>query len=227
VTTTSTERRAKVLRVHQLLLGHYGEPVLKEQRDPLDELVMTILSQNTSDVNSGRAYKSLRRRFPVWEEVLEAQTDDVTESIRSGGLANIKASRIQNILRKLQKERGALDLDFLRGMAVAEGREYLDALPGVGPKTAACVLLFSLHKPALPVDTHVHRVARRLALIPDKASAEKAQVLLEEAVPQEAYYPFHLNMIRHGRTLCKAKNPRCENCPMIQECEHVQSLADR
>ena len=221
---TSDDRRAKALRVYQLLLDHYGEPVLKEQRDPLSELVMTILSQNTSDVNSSRAYESLRRRFPTWEEVLSAGADDVAESIRSGGLANIKAPRIQHILHELRDERGDFDLSFLREMSVQEGREYLNALPGVGPKTAACVLLFSLHKPALPVDTHVYRVARRLALIPDKASPGKATVLLEASLPQEAYYPFHLNMIRHGRTLCRARNPHCEDCPLVLECGYFETM---
>lgn len=212
--------RAKALRVHRLLLAHYGQPALKEQRDPLDELILTILSQNTADVNSGRAWSSLRERFASWEEVLAADVTDVEEAIRIGGLARIKAARIQHILKTLAESRGRLDLSFLADLAVKEARSYLTALPGVGPKTAACVLLFSLHKAALPVDTHVHRVSRRVGLVPPKASAEKANLLLEELLPEESYYPFHLNVIRHGRELCKASKPRCDACPLLDACDY-------
>ena len=214
--------REKALRVHGLLLEYYGVPVLKPQRDPLTELIMTILSQNTADVNSSRAYAALHQRFPTWEEVLAAEPEAVIEAIRIGGLARIKAPRIQQILRRLRDERGSLSLGFLADMSTQEARQFLTALPGVGPKTAACVLLFSsLRKPALPVDTHVHRVARRLGLVPDKASAEKAADLLEELLPEELYYPFHLSLIRHGRSLCKAGKPRCEECPLAQDCDYA------
>ena len=135
-------------------------------------------------------------------------------------LANIKAPRIQHILQKLHDERSSLDLSFLGEMPADEARKYLISLPGVGPKTAACVLLFSLQKPALPVDTHVHRVVRRIGLVPLKATPEKASTLLEQLFPQELYYPFHLNVIRHGRTLCKAAKPRCQVCPLAEECEY-------
>lgn len=211
--------RAKALRVHQLLLEHYGPPALKEQRAPLDELVLTILSQNTADTNSGRAWVSLRERFPSWHQVLSADVADIEDAIRVGGLAHIKATRIQRILKTLEA-RGDLDLSFLADLPLEEARSYLSALPGVGPKTTACVLLFSLHKPALPVDTHVHRVARRVGLVPPRSSAEKAHVLLEELLPEETYYPFHLNVIRHGRQVCKASKPRCDACPLGVECDH-------
>jgi endonuclease-3 len=203
------------------LRGYYGEPALKERRDPLSELVMTILSQNTNDTNSGRAYASLRQRFPSWQAVLAADGQDLAEAIRVGGLANVKAPRIQQILRRVRDERGALSLDFLDAMTVAEAREYLLTLPGVGPKTAACVLLFSLHKPALPVDTHVHRVSQRLGLTPLKTSAEKAHELLEALVPADLYYPFHLLLIEHGRSLCHARRPACGRCPVSTYCDYL------
>ena len=220
---TPSNLKAKVLRVHQLLLDYYGEPTLKDRHDPLSELVMTILSQNTSDTNSSRAYASLRRCFPTWEDVLNASTAAVSQAIRIGGLANIKAPRIQGILQRLRDERGDLDLSFLDDMPVDEARRYLTRLPGVGHKTAACVLLFSLRKPALPVDTHVHRVARRLGLIRDKATPRRANIILEELLPEEMYYPFHLNMIRHGRTLCRAASPQCTPCPLVQDCAYVHT----
>lgn len=212
--------RAMALRVHAALLELYGEPELKPQRPPLDELVLTILSQNTSDTNSGRAWEGLRRRFGSWREVADADSSDVIDSIRVGGLAAIKAARIQSILRQLAADHGEPSLDLLAAMPVEEARSYLLALPGVGPKTAACVLLFALRMPALPVDTHVHRLALRLALVPSRTSADKAHAMLEELLPESLYYPFHLLLITHGRTLCKAQRPRCDACPLTAECAY-------
>lgn len=208
----------KALEIHRLLLRHYGEPERKTQRDPLSELIVTILSQNTADVNSHRAYRRLKERFPTWEQARQADEEEVADAIRVGGLANIKAPRIQNILDMLCEERGELSLDFLAAMPLEEARDYLLALPGVGPKTAACVLLFSLHRPALPVDTHVHRVSLRLGLVPAGTRAARAHSLLEEQLPPKLYYPFHLNVIEHGRTLCHARNPLCEECPLQERC---------
>jgi len=219
--TTSGDIGAKARLIYELLLEHYGEPVLKDTLDPLSELILTILSQNTADVNSGRAYESLRERFPTWEAVLEADPVDLAEAIHIGGLANVKAPRIQHILQQLKDERGSLALGFLQDMPVAEAREYLTSLDGVGPKTAACVLLFALRKPVFPVDTHVHRVTRRLGLIPPKTTPEKTGLLLEELLPQETYYPFHVNLIRHGRAICKAARPHCDICPIAQECDYL------
>lgn len=224
MTTPSPELRAKALCIHRLLLDHYGEPPLKEKRDPLSELIATTLSQNTADLNSSRAYASLLRRFATWDDALAASTEELAQVIRVGGLARIKAARIHHILRQLRDQRGSLDLGFLGQMPVSQARHYLTSLPGVGPKTAACVLLFSLHKPAFPVDTHVLRVARRLGLVPPKATAQKTNLLLEDLLPQETYYPFHLNLIRHGRTLCKATRPRCAECPLIGLCDQVEAL---
>jgi endonuclease III len=213
------------MEVHNRLLAYYGEPQRKPQRPPLDELVLTILSQNTNDSNSGRAWEMLRSRFPNWRTVCEADVEEVAEAIRVGGLANIKAPRIQGILDHLREERGELDMSFLHDMSVEEAREYLLDLPGVGQKTAACVLLFSLHKPAMPVDTHVHRVSLRLGLVPAKTSAEKAHQALEALLSPDTYYPVHLNMIRHGRTLCTARNPQCDVCPLSDICAYAQRLS--
>lgn len=219
---SSDALRDKALWVHERLLAFYGEPMLKEQRDPLSELVLTILSQNTADVNTARAYAALRRRFATWEDVLAADPGQVAEAIHMGGLANIKAPRIQRILQQLRAERGSLDLGFLADMPVDNARQYLTSLHGVGPKTAACVLLFSLHKPALPVDTHVHRIARRVGLVPGRASADRTHEILESLLPKETYYPFHLNVIHHGRTLCKAQKPQCERCPLRENCDYAR-----
>lgn len=219
----STALKARMLRIHEALRRYYGEPELKEQRDPLAELVMTILSQNTNDANSGRAFEMLLARFDTWEAVLEAKPDELADAIRTGGLANVKAPRIQQILRRLRDERGELTLDFLWDMDVTPARAYLLSLPGVGPKTAACVLLFSLHKAALPVDTHVHRVSQRLELTPCRTNAEKAHALLKALVPPNLYYPFHLLFIQHGRTICHARTPRCALCPLESECPFART----
>lgn len=217
------EQAALVEAVDGLLERYYGPPVLKPQLDPTSELVQTILSQNTSDINSGRAFEQLRRRYATWEQVLALPTDELEETIRPAGLARVRALRIQAVLRQIRDEYGSTDLGFLRAWPVQRAREYLISLPGVGPKTAACVLLFSLHMPALPVDTHVHRVAGRVGLIPRKVSAEKAHLMLEELVAPARYYPFHLLMIQHGRTLCKAPHPQCAVCPLVYRCQDAAS----
>ncbi|MHB1356238.1 MAG: endonuclease III domain-containing protein [Anaerolineae bacterium] len=207
--------------VHEKLVSYYGLPEPKKQQDPLSELVQTILSQNTSDRNTARSFAELRRRFPTWEGVLKANVEEVIEAIQVGGLARIKAPRIQAILREISLERGNLALEFLREMSASAVKDYLIKLYGVGPKTAACVLLFSLGVPALPVDTHVHRVSLRVGLVPPKSSVEKTQEILEASLPEQAYYPFHLNMIRHGRTLCTAANIKCAVCPLNTLCEYA------
>ncbi len=216
----------KAVRVHHLLREHYGEPRRHRSLDPLSELILTILSQNTADINSGRAYDALRARFPTWEEVLEADTQAVADAIRVGGLSQVKAPRIQAILRQLREERGQLTLDFLDAMSLEKARQYLLALHGVGPKTAACVLLFSLHKPAFPVDTHVHRVGRRIGLFPYKTTPEKAGDILEGLVPEEDYYSFHVLLIWHGRRICTAGAPRCDVCPVKGECNSYWERAE-
>jgi len=218
--------KSKAIRLQVQLEAYYGRPALKAQRDPLSELVLTILTQNTSDTNSGRAYQALVERYPSWQEVVDAPLDELIETIRSGGLANVKAPRIQRILAQLHEERGEFSLEFLQETSVEEARQYLLSLYGVGPKTAACVLLFSMHKPALPVDTHVHRVSKRLGLVEDRISAGKAHTLLETIVAPEEYYPFHLLFIQHGRTLCKASRPLCVDCPIKDECVYLSQVEE-
>ncbi|MFO7167870.1 MAG: endonuclease III [Chloroflexota bacterium] len=216
---------ARVLAVDDRLLEVYGPRTLEPSGDPLDELIQTILSQNTSDVNSGRAYQSLRARFPRWEDVLHAPTSEVYEAIKAAGLGRIKAPRIQRTLWAVLERRGELSLDFLNDLPLPEARRWLTDLEGIGPKTAACVLLFALGKPALPVDTHVHRVSRRLGLIGPKVSAEAAHDLLEPALPPERVYAFHINMIRHGRLVCRAQRPECYACPLSDLCAFYAGAA--
>ena len=180
---------------------------------------MTVLSQHTSDINSSRAFTGLRSRFSTWEAVLDAPVDDVADSIRSGGIAQVKAARIKQILREIEDREGSLDLSRLEDLPDVEVNDYLCSLPGVGPKTAACVLLFSMQRPAFPVDTHVHRVLRRLGLVEDKASAEVTQRLVEPRIPPELRYEMHVQLIRHGREICKPRMPLCTECVLLDICE--------
>ncbi len=212
--------------INDALTAYYGAPApvhIESRRDPLSELILVVLSQHTSDANSDRAFASLCARFPSWEAVRTAPTPEVADAIRSGGLATIKAVRIQRILNQILERTGRLDLEFLRALPLSEARAFLRALDGVGPKTAACVLLFSLGLPAMPVDTHVHRVARRLGLIAPRMSAEAAHDELERLVPAEDVYRFHVNLIRHGRQICKALRPRCASCPVNHLCPYPRT----
>jgi len=202
----------------ELLAGLYGMPVHTPHGDAVAELVLTILSQNTADTNSGRAFIQLMRRYPSWDAIAAAPTDEVVATIQGGGLAQQKAPRIQTALRAVGERSPAWDLEFLREMDLEEARAWLRALPGVGPKTTACVLLFALGRPAMPVDTHVERVAKRLALIPAKLTADQAHDALEALVPQADYYRFHMLLIKHGRRTCVARRPLCERCPLEFGC---------
>jgi len=213
----------RIEQISRLLEAEYGRPAPRRKLRPLDELILTILSQHTSDANSNRAFESLLSRFPAWEAVMEAEPAEIADAIRSGGLARIKAVRIKEL--RLWDEQGVLDLDSLCDMRMEEARRFLLGLGGVGPKTAACVLLFSCGHPAFPVDTHVHRVSRRLGFIGPKVSAEDAHRILEEAVPPEETYHFHVNLIVHGRQLCKAQRPRCGACPLALVCPSLQPSA--
>jgi endonuclease-3 len=204
--------------VLQRLRAEYGEPERPGPIEPIDELVMTILSQHTSDQNTERAFASLRAAFPRWEDVIDAADAKVANAIRSGGLANIKAPRIRKALADVRERIGGFDLSFLADLPVDDARDWLTSLDGVGPKTASCVLLFSLDRPVMPVDTHVHRVTLRLGLIPAKTSAERAHQLLEALVPDGEHYAAHLLLIRHGRATCHARRPRCPSCVLVQCC---------
>lgn len=217
-------RRAKAGRVHSLLLVEYGNHAWRPHGDPLSVLIQTILSQQTSDVNSSRAFKELQAMFPGWEAVRDAPLKQIAAAIQGAGLSNVKAPRIQRILGELSRE-GRLDLAFLEGTPVAEAKAWLKSLNGVGPKTAACVLLFALGKPALPVDTHVFRVSSRLGLIDSRMSIEQAHDELEMLLPPETYYSFHLNMIAHGRRVCHAQRPAHERCVLQAECDYFRNEA--
>ena len=218
---STTDVREPAHNVNSVLTGYYGEPEPRPLQDPLSELIQTILSQNTADINSDRAYASLMARFGGdWEAVRAAPTSEIADAIRIGGLAEVKAVRIKAILDEIEGRLGRLDLTFLHDVSLEEGRAFLRSLGGVGPKTAACVLLFACGKPALPVDTHVHRVSQRLGLVPPKANAEQAHALLEALIPADDVYRFHMNLIRHGRQICKAQRPLCPSCPVSQLCPY-------
>ena len=207
------------LEVHRRLLALYGEPSWHTPLPILDELISTILSQNTNDINRDRAFTRLKKRFTSWEQVRDAHPADVVDSIRSAGLANQKGPRIQNILHAITIERGSLDMEFLKDMPSQEAWDWLNKFKGVGPKTTSIVLLFSLGKPAFPVDTHIQRVTGRIGLRPEKMSNEKAHQYLAEIFPPETYAAAHLNIIRLGREICHPRNPECTNCVLNTICD--------
>ncbi len=196
----------------------YGRLDWKRRRDPVSELVVTILSQHTSDVNAERAFAQLLDAFGSLEEVARAEVEVIARCIRSGGLAQQKAPRIKAALNRVMEERGSLDMDFLRELPLAEAKAWLKAFPGVGPKTAAVVLCFSLGMPAMPVDTHVHRVTKRLGLIGDRVTADQAHDLLESKVAPEDVYRFHVYLITHGRRVCRSQRPLCDSCVLADIC---------
>jgi endonuclease-3 len=196
----------------------YGPRVWESRGAPVDVLVETVLSQNTSDVNSARAFDSLVDRFGSLEAVAAAPVEEIEQAISRAGLSRIKSARIRTMLARLLAENGSLDLHFLREMELSAARSYLVAIDGVGLKTASCVLVFSLGMPAMPVDTHVHRVSRRLGLIDNRTSADAAHMVLESLVPEDRRYEFHVNLIEHGRRVCHARRPRCETCGLSALC---------
>jgi endonuclease-3 len=219
--------RRRLRRIRDLLRAHYGQPRNEPHGAPLDELVLTILSQNTNDRNRDVAYARLRSRFDGWAEVASAPGEEVEEAIRPGGISKVKSKRIQEILHVIAREVGSLDIGFLERAPRERALEFLESLPGVGRKTAACVLLFSFDRPELPVDTHVYRVSSRLGLIRPKASFEEAHrellALLGDPDPADVY-EIHVNMLRHGRRLCRPQRPLCEECPLLRLCPYGQGL---
>ncbi len=209
----------RTFEAHTRLLDFYGYPQWRNPLPPLDELVSTILSQNTNDVNRDRAFEALTARFSTWESVRDAEEREVIEAIRTAGLANQKGARIQAVLRSITEQRGSLDLDFLKEFTTEDARQWLMQFKGVGPKTAAIVLQFSLDKPAFPVDTHIYRVTGRIGLRPEKMNAEKTHQHFENLLPPDSYYPAHLNIIRLGREICQARLPKCSQCPLQEVCD--------
>jgi endonuclease-3 len=217
------KEEVSIVQVDKRLRRLYGEPH-KAPKDAVSQLVGTILSQATTDVQTDRSFAELRRRFPTWEQVRDAPASQIARAIRSSGLSKQKAPRIKKALQHIAKERGKISLNFLKKMPPDEALQWLTRIAGVGPKTASIVLLFSFQQPLFPVDTHIHRVTKRLGWIPPKASAEKAHALLRVAVPPRLHYRLHLNLIAHGRAVCQARRPRCEVCPLTDLCEYYARI---
>ncbi len=211
----------RAIKVHETLLDSFGQPTWRNPLPPVDELVSTILSQNTNDLNRDRAFNALQMKFPTWEEVRDASAKDVIAAIRPAGLANHKGPRIQHVLRDITDERGSLDLSFLKDLPLEEARTWLTKFKGVGPKTAAIVLCFSLNRPAFPVDTHIYRVTGRIGLRPEKMTVEQTHPYMESLLPPETYYAAHLNLIRLGREICHARKPDCPHCPIRKLCDYT------
>jgi endonuclease-3 len=205
----------------------YGTRQWHVGEDAMSVLVKTILSQNTADVNSHRAFVSLRETFPDWETVAAADIDELAESIKSGGLAVIKAKRIKFTLQHIQDRNGGFDLDFLAELPLSESKAWLRQLPGVGPKTAGCVLLFGLGRSAFPVDTHIFRLAKRLGIIDSKVSVDVAHDMLESIFPSSHFYQLHIQMIEHGRQVCHAQRPRCDRCVLADVCPSASMASGR
>lgn len=204
--------------VYRLLEAFYGKPTRRPRLDGVSELVWTILSQHTSDLNAERAFAALSDRYPTWDAVLSAPESDLVETIRSGGLARQKAPRIQQALRSVRDRAGGFDIGFLSSLPLGEAKAWLREIPGVGPKTAGVVLSFAMDQPAMAVDTHIHRVAKRLALIGPKVTADEAHDVLEAAVAPERVLNLHVYLITHGRRVCKARRPLCNACPLAERC---------
>ena len=212
--------QTRAIQIHETLIKAFGEPIWRNPLPAIDELVSTILSQNTNDVNRDRAFNALRAKFSTWESVRDANETAVIDAIRPAGLGNQKGPRIQNVLREITQQRGELSLDFLSTMPDSEALEWLMSFKGVGPKTASIVLLISLGKPAFPVDTHIYRVSGRLGLRPKNMTADQAHIHLGNLFPPESYYAAHLNLIRLGREVCQARRPNCPACPLQELCEY-------
>lgn len=211
------EMQNKIRKILALLRKAYGRPPALRKSDPIDELIRTVLSQNTSDVNSLKAFAVLKRNFRSWDDILSTDTRKVAAMIKHAGLANIKAKRIKEVLAEIKRREDALKLSSIKNLSVEDSLIYLMSLKGVGPKTAACVLLFSFAKPIMPVDTHIFRVTKRLGLIDDMGIKE-AHEALSKIVPRDLIYDFHLGIIEHGRKTCKAPYPRCGVCLLYKMC---------
>ena len=222
--TSPDALRRRAAEVDRILTLVFGRQATEGGEDPVNTLVETVLSQNTTDVNSHKAFMALKKRYPRWEALLTERPSTVAPIIREGGLAEIKAGRIIEAMRFIKREHGRLDLEFLKEMAPREAEAWLAQIKGVGPKTRGIILLFSLQMPAFPVDTHIHRVTKRIGLIGPKVSREDAQGALASLVPQSEYYNFHLNLIFHGRAVCHARNPKCPVCKVSHLCSYYYTV---
>ncbi|MHA2141877.1 MAG: endonuclease III domain-containing protein [Candidatus Thorarchaeota archaeon] len=222
---TKAEGEQKVNSICTLLIEEYGDVIVERALDPIGELVFTILSQNTADINTERAFNSLQEAYSNWEEVLDAPQDELAQIIRSSGPFRVKAKRIKATLGEIKRRVGTLDLSLLETMETGQAMDWLTSLHGVGPKTAAIVLLFCFKRPVLPVDTHVWRVSKRLGIIPNHASRVAAQKMLEEIVPEYCVYSMNHNLIRHGRTICRSQNPLCPTCFLRTHCNYYFNLS--
>jgi len=211
--------KSQILAVDQRLIGLFGEP-RRRRRDPVSQLVITMLSQATTDVQTDRSFAELKRRYPTWEQVRSAPVSQIANAIRSSGLSEQKAPRIKGALQFIARRRGRIELGFLKRMSDPEANRWLMGITGVGPKTAAIVLLFSFKKAFFPVDTHVFRVTKRLGWILKDANPEKTHEILRSAVPPNLHYRLHLNLIRLGREICEARKPKCSKCPLTDLCAY-------
>jgi len=227
LSTQETEARdgEKPIRyIIQNLERAYGVPTNERASDPLDMLIKIILSQATSDTNSHRTFATLKKRFPSWDSALRARQSTIADTIRSGGLANQKAAVIKSVLKQIKEEHGTLDLNFLHHVSNEEAARYLSQFRGIGPKTIACTLLFACRKEVFPLDTHIFRILRRIGLIPQKCTDRRAHEIMNAIVPPGKFYSFHVNLIRHGRTLCRPRDPSCERCPIVEYCDYGQKI---
>jgi endonuclease-3 len=222
---TRTFASEKIADIYARLLKTYGERPLKPRREPMHELISTMLSHRTTQKNEAIAFERMWKRFGSWEAIRDAPLDALVESIETSNYPESKAPRIQAALAQIIEERGEPSIEFLRDLPAEEGREWLMSLPGVGIKTASLVLLFCFSKPVLPVDTHVHRVSGRLGLIGPKASAELAHALLLEQLPSDPHvlFNFHIAMLKHGQQICIWGTPRCTRCPLTDRCDWYQA----
>lgn len=221
-TINLTESPQQLHYIAQHLEAAYGTPSPLQNLDPLDELIATILSQSTTNVNSHRAFASLKKRFPKWEQARRARPETIAAAIKSGGLANVKSVVIKAILEEIQTRRGELSLSFLLDVSAEEGLQFLLSLKGVGPKTARCVLLFACGQAVFPMDTHIIRILRRLDFVPIKCSDRAAHALMEPLIPKGKQLSLHLNLILHGRQICHPHQPQCQRCCLLEYCSYGQ-----
>ena len=198
----------------------FGEPQLPAKSGIIEMLIKIILSQATTRTNSRRTFEKLKKRFKTWDEMLVADEEEIADAIRLGGLANQKAKVIKNLSEQIKKEYGKLSLEFINKMSAAEAKKLLENFKGIGPKTAACTLLFAAHKEVFPLDTHIFRIFKRMGILPEKVSDKKAHKLLDELVPHGKFYSLHVNLIRLGKKICRPRQPLCEECPLIEYCDY-------